>query len=79
MTKAPAEVTVGQVLRITEGSLVSVACLEDEQNQCDRSGACKTLPMWNGLYKVINDYLDGITLQDILDQYNEYGADSYVI
>ncbi|MCL2003981.1 MAG: Rrf2 family transcriptional regulator [Oscillospiraceae bacterium] len=79
LTKAPAEVTVGQVLRSTEGSLVPVACLEDKQNLCDRAGACKTLPMWNGLYKVINDYLDGITLQDMLDRYNEHGADSYVI
>jgi len=77
LAKAPSEVTVGQVLRITEGSLVPVACLEDQANQCDRAGACKTLSVWEGLYRLINEYLDGITLQDILDRYEQ--ADSYSI
>ena len=74
----PSHYTVGQILRITEGSLAPVACLEDEVNQCDRVGFCKTLPIWEGLNKVISDYLDGVTLQDILEQYQQ-GADNYVI
>ena len=74
----PSRYTVAQVLRITEGSLAPVACLEDEVNQCERVGYCQTLPMWEGLNKVISDYLDNVTLQDMLDQYRQ-GADNYVI
>ena len=64
----PSAYTVGQILRITEGNLAPVACLEDKVNQCDRVKKCKTLSMWKGLNKVIADYLDGITLQDLLDK-----------
>ena len=78
LAHAPSQYTVGQILRITEGSLAPVACLEDEVNQCDHVGFCKTLPIWEGLNKVISDYLDGVTLQDILEQYQQ-GADNYVI
>ena len=79
LAKEPASVTVGQVLRITEGSLAPVACLDDEVNQCERADFCKTLPMWKGLNKVIADYLDSVNLQSILDQYQKQGSDSYVI
>jgi Rrf2 family protein len=75
----PSNCSVGQILRITEGSLVPVACLEDEINQCDRIETCKTLPMWMGLKKVIADYLDSVSLQDILEEYQEQSADHYVI
>ncbi|HCC34759.1 MAG TPA: Rrf2 family transcriptional regulator [Ruminococcaceae bacterium] len=79
LVKAPSQITVGQVLRITEGSLAPVACLDDEVNQCDRADFCKMLPVWKGLNKVISDYLDGINLQTIMEQYQEQGSDSYVI
>ncbi len=79
LAKVPSQITVGQVLRITEGSLAPVACLEDEVNQCDRADFCMTLPMWKGLNKVIAEYLDNINLQNIIDQYREQGSDSYVI
>ena len=64
----PSMYTVGQILRITEGNLSPIACLEDKVNQCERVKKCKTISMWKGLYKVITDYLDGITLQDILEK-----------
>ena len=70
LAKEPNEYTVGQILRITERGLSPVACLEDNPNQCKRSNFCKTLPMWEGLQNVIDEYLDGITLQDILNNYN---------
>lgn len=79
LAQPPEKCTVGQVLRITEGSLSSVACLETETNLCDRSGFCKTLPVWQGLDKVITEYLDGISLQDILDGCKNSGADDYCI
>ena len=75
----PAKCTVGEVLRITEGNLSPVACLEDKINQCDRVDACKTLPMWTGLNKVIADYLNSVTLQDMLTQYRDNGANSDLI
>jgi Rrf2 family protein len=79
LAKDPSKCTVGQVLRITEGNLAPVSCLESEINICDRIGFCKTLPMWTGLNRVINDYLNGVTLQDILEQHDYQGADHYVI
>ena len=77
LAKKPSQITVGQILRITEGSLAPVACLEDDVNQCDRADFCITLSMWKGLDKVITEYLDGITLQSMLDQ--AQGPVSYVI
>jgi len=79
LAKSPDQYTVGQILRITEGGICPVSCLEDEQNQCLRSNYCKTLPVWQGLDRVMNEYLDGITLQNILDSYKVKGADEYYI
>ena len=78
LAKAPDSCTVGEILRLTEGSLSPVACLEHDPVECERSSECPTLPVWKGLYKVINEYLDGITLQDILDRQRD-GFDDYVI
>ena len=79
LAKAPNQYTVGDILRITEGSLAPVACQDTNANQCARCHECATLPVWNGLFTVINDYLDGITLQDILDQQAERQIDDYMI
>ncbi len=77
LAKPASECTVGEILRLTEGNLSPVSCLDTSPNLCERRDTCPTLPVWQGLEKVINDYLDGITLQDILDQQNT--ADNYVI
>ena len=79
LAKSPDHYTVGQILRLTEGSLAPVACLEHEPLECERQYDCATLPLWQGLYKVINEYLDGITLQDLLDQQREHYANDYSI
>lgn len=68
LAKEPDQYTVGEILRITEGNLAPVACLTHEPNQCERNADCITLPIWQGLYRTITEYLDGITLQDILRQ-----------
>ncbi len=78
LLKEPKDYTVGEILRITEGSMAPVSCLEGKENTCPRREECATLPVWQGLQKVINDYLDGITLQDILDNRNNY-AEIYCI
>jgi Rrf2 family protein len=67
LAKTPEQYTIGQILRITEGNLCPVSCLVDQHNQCERSGSCITLPVWEGLARVVAEYLDGITLQTILD------------
>ena len=67
LSKAPEEYTVGEVLRITEGDLAPVACLQTGVVDCPRAEQCLTISVWEGLYKVVNRYLDSITLQDILN------------
>ena len=61
------ELTVGDVLRATEGSLAPVSCLEVEPIDCPHAEACSTLFVWQGLYEVEKKYLDSVTLQDIVD------------
>ena len=78
LAKEARDITVGMILRATEGSMAPVACLENNQELCDRSEICMALTVWKGLEKVINEYLDGITLQDILDQ-NQGMVQDYVI
>ncbi len=68
LTKAPEEYTVGSILRLTEGSLAPVACLREDENRCERSGKCPTLDFWMGLYDVVNRYIDGFTLADLLEE-----------
>ena len=79
LAKSPEHYTVGMILRLTEGSLSPVPCLDNDPIQCSRCADCLTLPVWKGLKKVINDYLDGISLQDILDKKHENGYTDYVI
>ncbi|MBP5662258.1 MAG: Rrf2 family transcriptional regulator [Clostridia bacterium] len=79
LSKSPSLCTVGEILRLTEGSLAPVACADTEPAACSRSLDCPSLPVWKGLAKVINEYLDGITLQDILDQKCEQGKSGYII
>ena len=81
LSRNPSLITCGEVLRLTEGSLAPIACLENgvENIDCDRKDECMTLPLWIGLSRVINNYLDGITVQDIIDQHNNLGADEYII
>ncbi|MBQ7699671.1 MAG: Rrf2 family transcriptional regulator [Clostridia bacterium] len=80
LAKSADEYTVGEVLRAAEGSLSPVACLEINHSPCARSADCIALPVWKGLDKIINEYLDGMTLQDVLDKKPGYdGGDNYVI
>lgn len=79
LAKSPDKYTVGEILRLTEGNLAPVACLEHDPVECERRGECATLPVWQGLNRVINEYLDSITLQDIIDQQKERLTNDYVI
>jgi len=77
LAKDPSTYTVGAILRITEGGLSPVACLDCAPSECVRTDTCKTLPIWKGLDAAISGYLDGITLQSILDDSD--GARDYNI
>ena len=66
LAKRPEDYTVGSILRLTEGNLAPVACLEGPENLCQRCGECSTLGFWAGLYAVVNDYIDRYTLADLL-------------
>jgi Rrf2 family protein len=68
LTSAPENYTIGEILRATEGSLSPIACVEDTPNQCKRFEVCKTVAFWEGLRDVINEYVDGMTLADLLNK-----------
>lgn len=72
---APEECRIGDILRLTEGNLAPVACLECGAKPCDRRYQCRTFPMWTNFHRLVNDYFDHITLADIMktdmaDQYS---------
>lgn len=77
LTRAPAQYTVGEVLRLTEDSLAPVTCIGPDAGPCPRAAECVTLPVWKGLDRVINAYLDGITLADLIRQGD--AGNNYVI
>lgn len=79
LAKLPDKYTVGEILRLTEVSLAPTLCSEEEHVSCERSADCSMLPVWQGLYRVVNEYLDSITLQDIIDQSKERKTVDYVI
>ncbi len=60
------EINVLEVLQSADGTLVPVACLEEGSEPCSRAAACRTLPLWKGLDKVISEYLGGFTVQDLV-------------
>ena len=78
LSKRPDQYTAGEILRMTEGSLCPVPCLE-EGASCDRGADCLTLPLWQGLYRTVTDYLDHVTLQDLLDQRQAQNVNDYMI
>jgi Rrf2 family iron-sulfur cluster assembly transcriptional regulator len=66
LSREPGEYTLGEILRLTEGSLAPVACLECGAKTCPRAANCPTLPVWSELDKRISGYLDSVTLADLV-------------
>ena len=66
LSREPGEYTLGEILRLTEGSLAPVACLECGAKTCPRAASCPTLPVWSELDKRISGYLDSVTLADLV-------------
>ena len=66
LNRKPREYTLSEILRVTERDLAPVACLEHGAAPCEYAGSCKTLPVWDKLNLMINEYLDGVTLEDLV-------------
>ena len=66
LSRKPEEYPLGEILRLTEGSLAPVACLDCGAAPCDRADQCKTLPVWTELDRIVNSYLDSVTIADLL-------------
>ena len=67
LSRKPAKITVGEVLRAAEGDIAPVACLECNADICSRQDTCRTLPMWVKLDEMINNYLDSVTIKDLME------------
>ena len=76
LTRPPEDYTVGEILRLAEGDLSPVACLQEGAKPCPRAAECRTLPMWKKYYDLTRRYFDGITLADLMATPL---ADNYVI
>ena len=77
LKKAPEEYTADSILSLTEESLAPVACLEADSDACPRAAQCKTLPLGQGLDRAIRDYLQSVTIADLMEQGT--AGDDYVI
>lgn len=75
LSRSPDQYTVREILRLCEGTLSPVSCLAEDARPCSRMSDCRTLPLWQGLDRVIGEYLDRFTLADLMrreDPGNDY-------
>lgn len=77
LTNPPAQITVGSILRVLEGSLAPVDCLEN--HCCTKSDICTTISLWRKMKDAIDQVVDNITLADLVDDYNEKNSNNYCI
>lgn len=68
LNRAPADYTIGSILKLTEGSLAAVSCTTQGPAACSRSSCCRTLPMWEKLDRMIDGFFEGITIADLLQE-----------
>ena len=76
LCRPPEDYSMGEILRITEGELAPVACLERGAKPCPRAAECRTLPMWKKYYAMTNEFFDGISIADLMKNGASY---DYVI
>jgi len=79
LAKKPSKYTAGDILRVTEGTLAPVVCLETKTNKCDSYDKCSTVDFWHGLYDLIQKYVDGITLEDLVNKHIHKTSNEYSI
>ncbi|MGI6110070.1 MAG: RrF2 family transcriptional regulator [Eubacteriaceae bacterium] len=76
LNRSPSDYSVGSILKVTEKTLAPVSCLECEPNTCPRASSCKTLPMWTQLNTMVDSFLEGISIEDLI---REEDVGDYVI
>lgn len=76
LTREPEQYTLWEILKLAEGDLAPVSCLQENAAVCARAAECRTLPVWENYYRLTKDYFSGITLADLMDAPS---ADNYVI
>lgn len=79
LAKEPHAYTVGDILLPIEGNFACVSCLENTPNQCNRYESCATVHFWEGLSRTIMDYLDSVTLEDLVEGEASESCSNYVI
>lgn len=79
LAKPPQEYTAGMILRLTEGNMAPVACMEDEMNSCSRSASCVTLRLWEMLDEAVRGVIDHVTLADMAEWESEKDTDTAVL
>ena len=67
LAKHPSQITVKDILESAEGNLSPVSCMHNISNQCEQCNECYTLPIYKGLHDVVINYLDSITLEDVIN------------
>ncbi len=68
LNREPSDYKVGEILRLIEGTLAPVTCLECGAEPCEQADRCRTLPMWEKLNYMINDYLDSVSIADLMEK-----------
>ena len=68
LSRSPSEYKVGEILRAMEGELSPVECISNPENDCPMAAECTTRDFWIGLDRVVNEYVDSYTLQDLADR-----------
>lgn len=71
LTQSPKEYTVGMILRLAEGSIAPVSCVEDSAEECEKKGACVSAMLWQKMNDAVNEVVDNTTLQDLADWQND--------
>lgn len=79
LDRAPEQYTVGMILRLMEGSLAPVSCLDKEENSCNRAADCVTIEVWRKLGEAIDQVVDHITLADLVESYHSKSEPNYSI
>lgn len=67
LCRAPEKISVGEVLRLTDGDFAAVTCGEKDA-PCKHTADCRTRPLWNQLEKIIDDYLSGVSIADLMKE-----------
>jgi Rrf2 family protein len=79
LAREPKDYTVGMIIRLMEGNLAPVSCIEDEENKCEHAASCVTVEIWEKISEAVNGVIDNITLADLVSRTYEKGAADYSI